>query len=932
MPDNKIQLIIEAYDKTKDAFSSLEKAIQNTKTSSLGATADMNKGLDSHGTKLEWLKQSWLALSAVAVAVWMAIQKAMEYVDLGAKALQAENAFKKTADSLDVNADQMLDTMKKASAGTIDESHLMQKALKGMAQDVDPNKIPQLFEAARVGAVKSGEDIINVADGLIDSIANQMPRGLRRFGLVTKDEFNAFNKAVASGAENLNLLDLVLNNAKIQAAKMGIETNNAAIAVQRFKAEVVALKEELGKGIIVALEKLWDILKVSAAGWLAMAAGMRAVQAAKLELSSNQAKNQYDLFGATATPDARNKMFADWQNKKYLADQAWSQQEALMSQARTMGRAGLKDLGMLPSGIPTPTIEGQAGSQAELDAEAAKAKADNEKLMAEWKKMGMSKSFIEAQRGLLQADVQGIKSGLETAKEGYKLQDAMAEEHYKDGLDAESIYIAEKQRLEKAGLTDTLDALEKEKKATQIRYSAMIGAVLPNESNDEERNKLAAERKKEMLRLDGEIAKARIDLSIAEKKNDIDAIERRQKMADVTREGELSLLQQLVTLRTQLNILQVERGGMTESAATAAELAGNRSILELQRQQTEEKIVAGGLTDDEDAKLKNQLSLLDDLLGSEKFATAEKLKQQQSDEKTLDTDRERLVNTYKLREELAKSTGDYQTMYDMQKRSLEIERARALLKVEKTSGYTQEDIDAVNKYYDNLASRIAAMKTPLGSITLALKDVAAEAKDTGQKLYDSFKKAFDGLADTLTDFVMTGKDSFADLARSIIRDLIKIQIQASITGPLSGGLSSLLGSLLGGSPAAGGGSSQTTIGSSGFASYTPFTAQGSHSGGMGDEPSFFRIVPNLDRLPRYHKGLGPGERLSITTDDEMTLTPGQQKRFYELAQKVAPGGDNISVNVPVSVSAREGGKKWTSEFKNELEAAVVSIVRKYANG
>ena len=81
---------------------------------------------------------------------------------------------------------------------------------------------------------------------------------------------------------------------------------------------------------------------------------------------------------------------------------------------------------------------------------------------------------------------------------------------------------------------------------------------------------------------------------------------------------------------------------------------------------------------------------------------------------------------------------------------------------------------------------------------------------------------------------------------------------------------------------------------------------GLHSGGMGNEPTFYRFVPNLDMLPRHHTGLGPGERLSVTTIDEMELTPGQQKAFFNLARASAAtsgvkaaggGGDNYNINI-----------------------------------
>src|SRR5690606_20274710 len=56
-----------------------------------------------------------------------------------------------------------------------------------------------------------------------------------------------------------------------------------------------------------------------------------------------------------------------------------------------------------------------------------------------------------------------------------------------------------------------------------------------------------------------------------------------------------------------------------------------------------------------------------------------------------------------------------------------------------------------------------------------------------------------GMEDALTQFVMTGKLSFKDLADSIISDMVRIAIQQSITGPLAGALGGALSGMFGSS-------------------------------------------------------------------------------------------------------------------------------------
>ncbi len=211
-----------------------------------------------------------------------------------------------------------------------------------------------------------------------------------------------------------------------------------------------------------------------------------------------------------------------------------------------------------------------------------------------------------------------------------------------------------------------------------------------------------------------------------------------------------------------------------------------------------------------------------------------------------------------------------------------------------------------------------ARQDPLQAIGLGLQDVANRAKDTGKQLYDAVSGAFDGMTDALVDFVMTGKGSFTDLANSIIRDMIRIQMQQQVTGPLASGLGKLIGGLFSTyyDPALG-----TTV----SGTQAPYH----HAGGMGNEPTFFRIIPNLDGLPRYHRGLGPGERIAVTTDDESTMTPGQRRDFFRLAAQygardaaVAQAPDEVHVHLTVNALDSRSVSQQLAQHREEIVALV----------
>ena len=213
-------------------------------------------------------------------------------------------------------------------------------------------------------------------------------------------------------------------------------------------------------------------------------------------------------------------------------------------------------------------------------------------------------------------------------------------------------------------------------------------------------------------------------------------------------------------------------------------------------------------------------------------------------------------------------------------------------------------------------SREIAMQNPFGAISLGLKAVANDAADVGKKLYDSITRAFDGMTEALTDFVMTGKASFSDLANSIIRDLIRIMIQQQITGPLASAAGNWLGSL--GTPAPG--EFGPDVG--------PWAANfpGRHHTG-GTVGGRFRLVPNIDIFPRRHGGgLAPDERLVVNKVGERYITEEQNAWLTQLAEGMGRGGSPQSVKVEVN---NKGGQELAAsapEVRFDADEMVIRIV------
>lgn len=189
--------------------------------------------------------------------------------------------------------------------------------------------------------------------------------------------------------------------------------------------------------------------------------------------------------------------------------------------------------------------------------------------------------------------------------------------------------------------------------------------------------------------------------------------------------------------------------------------------------------------------------------------------------------------------------------------------------------------------------------------------IAKMMRDWGNlsdNIESSFARAFDGMTDALTEFVMTGKLSFTSLANSLIRDLTRIAIKAAASGIFdllggksgSGGMDLLksLGGFIGG--LFGGGSPMAGVDAN-YAAYN-------HTGGIvGGNNPMMRVNPAwFAGANRYHRGsLRPDEVPTILQKGEAVFTSaqlaelGRLNRSYEFVER-SLGAINSALTAPMS--------------------------------
>lgn len=240
---NTIQLTLTVKD---DGTVVVQQFGKNTEDA-LGKTG---KGVAGATGALDTLKSSWLGITAVAAGAGLAISKAMDYMVLGAKAYQAEASFRTLAAASGESADQIVANMKRASASTIDDSQLMQKAVKAMLLEFSGDQITKMTEMARLGARTTGEDVGQAFDKIVDAISTNMPRALKQYGLITKEQMAVVNQAMAEGVTEINLYSTAQANFAVQQAKMGPAIQDETEKLQQQAAAMSEFQANSGKVLL----------------------------------------------------------------------------------------------------------------------------------------------------------------------------------------------------------------------------------------------------------------------------------------------------------------------------------------------------------------------------------------------------------------------------------------------------------------------------------------------------------------------------------------------------------------------------------------------------------------------------------------------------------------------------------------------------------
>ena len=234
-----------------------------------------------------------------------------------------------------------------------------------------------------------------------------------------------------------------------------------------------------------------------------------------------------------------------------------------------------------------------------------------------------------------------------------------------------------------------------------------------------------------------------------------------------------------------------------------------------------------------------------DTLQAEKAKAAELQKQvalRDAEQKAQERQYKDLQTAADFYRELADLSGSYGQSIEYQNQLIEQQA-----QLYRTSGIPE----ALVQQWEAL-KKLETARDPWSGFARTTNKYFSDATNWAERLGSIWGNTMDGMADALTEFCMTGKLNFNDLANDFIRQVIRMQMQAAVSGLFKG-----IGSIVMGGFGDMFSTTTSSVTSEGV-SYEMTT--GWHRGGLVgiSAPTFTRSVPALAfaGAPRLHSGGG----------------------------------------------------------------------------
>lgn len=207
-------------------------------------------------------KKNWLAITAAVTASIMALRKAWDLMELGAKAEQQKQAFKNLAASLGMSADKIIEDLRRMSGETLSTSQIMEKASQAMILGIDPTKLSKMMEISRASARAFGKDVGFMFESIAIGVGRQSKLILDNLGIIVSagDAYEKYAKTLGKSTKELTEMERkqAFLNATLEAGERILQQIDTSTMtnlekMQKLKAGWQDMAEKIGQA-------LWHVL------------------------------------------------------------------------------------------------------------------------------------------------------------------------------------------------------------------------------------------------------------------------------------------------------------------------------------------------------------------------------------------------------------------------------------------------------------------------------------------------------------------------------------------------------------------------------------------------------------------------------------------------------------------------------------------------
>ena len=234
----KIKRLSDEYKKLKVELDKVNKAAFET-PKAIRATTDASKSLTTQFGQLATAAKLFITAGIVREAV----NTTLEMAKLAGNVEGVERAFNRSFP----NSLAILNNLRTATHGTIDDFELMQRTLQATNLGVAVEQLPILFEFAATRAQQTGESVDYLVDSIVRGIGRKSILVLDNLGLSATRLREQFNGASLASQSVADVTKGVAAIAKVELEKMGGYAETSATKVDQLTVAVKELRIEASK-------------------------------------------------------------------------------------------------------------------------------------------------------------------------------------------------------------------------------------------------------------------------------------------------------------------------------------------------------------------------------------------------------------------------------------------------------------------------------------------------------------------------------------------------------------------------------------------------------------------------------------------------------------------------------------------------------------